>query len=177
MRTTGLFALLLASCASSGRPAPNLWLRTEHEDAKTLLYFETQKLHPRSKSITMKSEGAPGRLQPPTIEAGEATIAYLHHWQAPSDSLADDARGTTLLFIFDHIPLTPWRVELPAAGVQVVYFQEPGVSGEAVGGWIRVVEAGERRLAAELEIAIETRPPGASKPVTLYLGGRFSVER
>ncbi len=181
MRNLPLAMLLLGGCASSDRPAPNLYLRTEHENDKRPIYFETQKLYPRSKSVVMKTEGTPGKMRPPTIEAGEATLAYLHHWHPATNSLADDSHGTTFLFIFDHIPATPWKVELPAKGVDLLYFDElpdgKAITGEATGGWIEVREAGERRLTADLDLAITTHPPGAAKPVTLYLMGRFSVER
>ena len=179
-RIPALFLACLGACASHG-PAGEIWFRNGSEKESHRIAFETRRLHPKARSVDVKVEGSPGRMRPPTIEAGEATIAYLHHWEPASSSLADDSRATTLLFVFNHVVRTPWRVELPDPNVDVIYFEERSggsYTSSDPKGWIEVIEADDRHLVADLELEIHTFPCAHAKPhEQLHFGGRFSVER
>jgi hypothetical protein len=172
MRNLGL--LLLAGCASTGGTESGMWIRTDPQGPAVPIAFETQKLHPRSKSVTMTVEGG-ARAKPPRVEAGEATVVYLYHYE-PASAVSNDSSSMTVILVFDHVPQVPWRVELPAKGVEVLTFQERSlggaVSGTAVRGWIEVTRVAERELEASLEVTIETVPAG-----TLVLGGRVAAGR
>jgi hypothetical protein len=177
-----LLLLALASCSAAPSRDANLWLRADDQDSAWGIYFEVQKLQPHAKTVVMR---VTGRRAPPTIEAGEATVAYLYHLQPSSSSLDDDERSVTVILSFDHIPATPWRVELPSEGVELVA-DERGSGGRhvmtasAVKGWIQVNEAGDRALRGELDVALDghiEKDGALPKPVKLYLRGRFDAVR
>jgi len=166
--------LLIAGCASPGAVPTEMWIRTDPKGTAAPIAFETRTLHPRSKSVTLTVESG-ARAKPPRIEAGEATVIYLYHYE-PASAVSDDSASTTVVLAFDHVPQVPWRVELPAKGVEVLYFQERSlggaVSGAAVRGWVEVTHVAEREVGLTMEVTIETVPAGA-----LVLGGRVAATR
>jgi hypothetical protein len=166
--------LLLSGCAAAGGTGSEMWIRTDPQGPAVPIAFETRKLHPRSKSVTVTAV-AGARAQPPRVEAGEATVIYLYHYE-PATPVSDDSSSTTVLLVLDHVPQVPWRVELPAKGVEVLYFHErsqgEALSRAAVSGWVEVTRVAEREFGASMEVKIETGP-GAAR----VLGGRFTATR
>jgi hypothetical protein len=143
--------LLLCGCGST----PSAGLRVTGDDGVVRdLPFQTRNFHPRTKYVLATSEGAPGRMAPPRLEAGETSVVYLHHWQRAESGMADEGRTLTLLLVFDHIPQTPWRVELPAKGVEVVWHEEGKGTTTVETGWVQVDEAAARSMTVTLGIRV-----------------------
>lgn len=169
--------LLASSAIGCASPGPFI-VRFSGQQKNRAFACEEQSIHAKSRP-SVRAVESPGRTSL-TLEAGDATVLWLYHFEDDGDSLQDREFAYTIAIELRDRRVGRW--ELPAPEVGVTFFCDHWGGGfraaelHASKGMVRLMRVEEGVIEGEMDVTLvgyKERADRTREPLDVFLSGSF----